>query len=60
MAERETITQERVLRTAIPGPRSLELQARRDKVVSAGVSSTLPAYIERGRARSSSTQTGTS
>jgi 4-aminobutyrate aminotransferase/(S)-3-amino-2-methylpropionate transaminase len=48
MGDAETISQERLLRTAIPGPRSLELQARRDKVVSTGVSSSLPAYIERG------------
>jgi len=33
--------------TAIPGPRSTELHARRAAVVSAGVSSALPVYIER-------------
>jgi len=33
--------------TAIPGPRSVELQARRNAVVSSGVSSALPVYIER-------------
>ncbi|GAA3671771.1 4-aminobutyrate aminotransferase/(S)-3-amino-2-methylpropionate transaminase [Lentzea atacamensis] len=33
------------LRTAIPGPKSLELQARRKNAVAAGVGSTLPAYI---------------
>ncbi|GAB2822709.1 4-aminobutyrate--2-oxoglutarate transaminase [Lentzea nigeriaca] len=34
------------LRTAIPGPTSLELQARRKDAVAAGVGSTLPVYIE--------------
>ncbi|SFR28365.1 4-aminobutyrate aminotransferase / (S)-3-amino-2-methylpropionate transaminase [Lentzea waywayandensis] len=34
------------LRTAIPGPKSLELQARRKGAVAAGVGSTLPAYID--------------
>lgn len=34
------------LRTAIPGPQSLELQARRKHAVAAGVGSTLPVYIE--------------
>ncbi|GGU70391.1 4-aminobutyrate--2-oxoglutarate transaminase [Lentzea flava] len=33
------------LRTAIPGPKSLELQARRKDAVAAGVGSTLPVYI---------------
>ncbi|MFD5828444.1 4-aminobutyrate--2-oxoglutarate transaminase [Lentzea sp. NPDC060358] len=33
------------LRTAIPGPRSLELQARREGAVAAGVRSTLPVYV---------------
>jgi 4-aminobutyrate aminotransferase/(S)-3-amino-2-methylpropionate transaminase len=33
--------------TAIPGPKSTELHARREAVVSAGVSSALPVYIER-------------
>ena len=33
--------------TAIPGPKSEELHARRTEVVSAGVSSALPVYIER-------------
>ncbi|WP_330274187.1 4-aminobutyrate--2-oxoglutarate transaminase [Lentzea sp. NBC_00516] len=32
--------------TAIPGPKSLELQARRKGAVAAGVGSTLPAYID--------------
>ncbi|MFC3891036.1 4-aminobutyrate--2-oxoglutarate transaminase [Lentzea rhizosphaerae] len=34
------------LRTAIPGPKSLELQARRKAAVAAGVGSTLPVYID--------------
>jgi 4-aminobutyrate aminotransferase/(S)-3-amino-2-methylpropionate transaminase len=33
------------LRTSIPGPKSLELQARRKEAVAAGVGSTLPVYI---------------
>lgn len=39
-------TQRQVV-TAIPGPRSVALQKRRAAVVSAGVSSALPVYIER-------------
>ncbi|MEU4804474.1 4-aminobutyrate--2-oxoglutarate transaminase [Actinosynnema sp. NPDC023587] len=35
------------LRTQIPGPRSLELAARRKGAVAAGVGSTLPVYVER-------------
>ncbi|MEU5695638.1 4-aminobutyrate--2-oxoglutarate transaminase [Actinosynnema sp. NPDC020468] len=35
------------LRTAIPGPRSRELQARRVAAVAAGVGSALPVYVER-------------
>jgi 4-aminobutyrate aminotransferase / (S)-3-amino-2-methylpropionate transaminase / 5-aminovalerate transaminase len=42
------ITQERRLVTALPGPRSQELTRRREAAVAAGVSSTLPLYIERG------------
>ncbi|NKE60775.1 4-aminobutyrate--2-oxoglutarate transaminase [Lentzea sp. PSKA42] len=34
------------LRTPIPGPKSLELQARRKDAVAAGVGSTLPVYID--------------
>jgi 4-aminobutyrate aminotransferase/(S)-3-amino-2-methylpropionate transaminase len=33
------------LQTSIPGPKSLELQARRKEAVAAGVGSTLPVYI---------------
>ncbi|WP_353809385.1 4-aminobutyrate--2-oxoglutarate transaminase [Agromyces sp. SYSU T00194] len=42
-----TIPQERRIVTAIPGPKSQELHARREAVVSAGVSSVLPVYIAR-------------
>ena len=41
------LTPERRLVTAIPGPRSIELQERRRKVVSDGVSSALPVFIEK-------------
>jgi 4-aminobutyrate aminotransferase/(S)-3-amino-2-methylpropionate transaminase len=40
------LPQERRLVTAIPGPRSLELQGRRTAAVSAGVGATLPVYVE--------------
>jgi 4-aminobutyrate aminotransferase / (S)-3-amino-2-methylpropionate transaminase / 5-aminovalerate transaminase len=42
------IKQERHLVTDIPGPRSLELESRRMAAVAHGVSSSLPAYVERG------------
>lgn len=38
---------ERRVITAIPGPRSMQLQERRRQVVSVGVASALPVYIER-------------
>jgi 4-aminobutyrate aminotransferase/(S)-3-amino-2-methylpropionate transaminase len=41
------IEQRRVLNTAIPGPRSAELRARKSAAVSAGVSTALPVYVER-------------
>jgi 4-aminobutyrate aminotransferase / (S)-3-amino-2-methylpropionate transaminase / 5-aminovalerate transaminase len=41
------IEQRRILKTAIPGPRSAELHARRNAAVSAGVSTSLPVYVER-------------
>jgi len=41
------IAAERRIVTAIPGPRSVALQERRLAVVSAGVSSALPVFIER-------------
>ena len=36
------------VRTTIPGPRSVELAARRSAAVPAGVGATLPVFIERG------------
>ena len=41
------VAQKRVLHTAIPGPRSTELHKRKQAAVSAGVSTSLPIYIER-------------
>ncbi|MDQ1742544.1 MAG: 4-aminobutyrate aminotransferase / (S)-3-amino-2-methylpropionate transaminase / 5-aminovalerate [Pseudonocardiales bacterium] len=41
------IEQQRILRTAIPGPRSVELHRRKQAAVSAGVSTGLPVYVER-------------
>ncbi|MEO6502507.1 MAG: 4-aminobutyrate--2-oxoglutarate transaminase [Jatrophihabitantaceae bacterium] len=41
------IEQQRILKTAIPGPRSAALQQRKASAVSAGVSTGLPVYIER-------------
>ncbi|HTL41333.1 MAG TPA: 4-aminobutyrate--2-oxoglutarate transaminase [Pseudolysinimonas sp.] len=43
----EAVPTERRVVTAIPGPKSAELHQRRQAVVSAGVSSALPVYIER-------------
>lgn len=40
-----TLTQERRLVTAIPGPVSQELQARKQSAVAAGVGVTLPVYV---------------
>jgi 4-aminobutyrate aminotransferase/(S)-3-amino-2-methylpropionate transaminase len=40
-----TVTQERKIVTAVPGPRSTELHERRLAAVSTGVSSALPVYI---------------
>ena len=41
------LPQSRELRTAVPGPRSVELARRRAAAVSAGVSSALPVYVAR-------------
>ena len=41
------LPQERRLLTAIPGPRSRELTARRDAAVARGVSTVLPVFVER-------------
>jgi 4-aminobutyrate aminotransferase/(S)-3-amino-2-methylpropionate transaminase len=40
-----TVEQKRILHTAIPGPRSIELQARKTAAVASGVGTTLPIYI---------------
>lgn len=47
MADHELngVAQERRLRTEVPGPRSLELLARRETAVARGVGITLPAFI---------------
>ncbi|MDM7856096.1 4-aminobutyrate--2-oxoglutarate transaminase [Cellulomonas alba] len=42
-----TLPQSRALLTAVPGPRSLELAARRAQAVSTGVSSTFGVYVAR-------------
>src|SRR3954463_1374579 len=44
---RTPLDQRRVVRTAIPGPRSLALAERRRSAVAAGGSSTLPVYVSR-------------
>jgi 4-aminobutyrate aminotransferase/(S)-3-amino-2-methylpropionate transaminase len=41
------VLQQRVLTTAIPGPRSIELHARKSAAVASGVGTTLPVYVER-------------
>lgn len=41
------VPQHRLLRTAVPGPRSVSLHARRHRAVSAGVSSSMPVYVQR-------------
>jgi 4-aminobutyrate aminotransferase/(S)-3-amino-2-methylpropionate transaminase len=41
------VEQRRVLVTAVPGPRSQELHARKMSAVATGVGTTLPVYIER-------------
>lgn len=41
----QAITQERRLVTAIPGPLSQELQARKESAVARGVGTTLPVYV---------------
>ncbi len=42
-----TVAQERKILTAIPGPKSVELHQRRLAVVSGGVASMLPVYMEK-------------
>ncbi len=41
-----TLEQKRILVTSIPGPKSLELQERRKRVISAGVGTLLPVFVE--------------
>ncbi len=41
------LPQERRLLTAVPGPRSQELMARRNSVVARGIGTTLPVFIDR-------------
>ena len=41
------VSQQPLLRTEIPGPRSRELHARRQAVIPPGVHSVVPVYIER-------------
>jgi 4-aminobutyrate aminotransferase/(S)-3-amino-2-methylpropionate transaminase len=41
------VTQQRLLRTAIPGPRSVSLHGRKTAAVAQGVGTTLPVYVER-------------
>ena len=47
LAPVSSLPQERRLVTEIPGPRSRELMARRAAVVSGGVGTTLPVFVER-------------
>jgi 4-aminobutyrate aminotransferase / (S)-3-amino-2-methylpropionate transaminase / 5-aminovalerate transaminase len=42
-----SVEQKRVLKTEIPGPRSIELHARKTAAVASGVGTTLPVYVER-------------
>src|SRR6266516_6635524 len=41
------VPQHRLVKTAIPGPRSAELHARKAAAVAPGVGTTLPVYVER-------------
>ena len=40
------LEQKRDLKTALPGPKSQELAARREKAVAAGVASSVPVYAD--------------
>ncbi len=42
-----SISQQRVMKTEIPGPRSVQLHARKNAAVASGVGTTLPVYVER-------------
>src|SRR6195952_3832069 len=46
LADGASLTQRRSLRTEIPGPRSVEKLARKQKYVADGVGTTLPVFIE--------------
>lgn len=48
MFNKASLPQTRHLATEIPGPKSLELIARRKEAVSAGLGMAIPAFIERG------------
>lgn len=39
-------TQQRIIKTALPGPRSIELQATRDSNLAGGLGKTLPIFVE--------------
>ncbi|WP_456695090.1 4-aminobutyrate--2-oxoglutarate transaminase [Aeromicrobium sp. P5_D10] len=39
-------TQQRIIKTALPGPRSVELQATRDSNLAGGLGKTLPIFVE--------------
>ena len=56
MTSKDPLPQSRHLATAIPGPKSQELIARRKEAVSAGLGMAIPAFIERGEAQSCKTQ----
>jgi 4-aminobutyrate aminotransferase/(S)-3-amino-2-methylpropionate transaminase len=45
--EAEPVEQRRILTTAIPGPRSVQLHARKQSAVASGVGTGLPVYVER-------------
>src|SRR6266568_4433374 len=47
MEKTMSVPQQRLLKTAIPGPRSIELHARKMAAVSSGIGTTLPVYVER-------------
>ncbi|MCW2646931.1 MAG: 4-aminobutyrate aminotransferase / (S)-3-amino-2-methylpropionate transaminase / 5-aminovalerate [Pseudonocardiales bacterium] len=42
-----TVPQQRLVKTSIPGPRSVELHARKASAVASGVGTMLPVYVER-------------
>ncbi|MDI6910930.1 4-aminobutyrate--2-oxoglutarate transaminase [Nocardioides sp.] len=47
LANRQPLSQQRLLATSIPGPRSLELMSRKLGAVAAGVGTTMPVFAER-------------